>query len=473
MQFQSRDPINYINREINLYGLSQTTFFKDQSSNTQRIYVELYSKVRNGDAKGVQYILGIKDDDSLINVQPINIQQIVDEKQNTLLMHAVWKDNTQIFIDLIKYTLQNFGKSETQQWVTQQNDSGVQCMHLATQKGNIEILDTILKLGIQLDQKTKLGQTTLHIASQSNQPILLYYLIKIAKVNIDITDNDNSTALHLASDQGSEQCASLLLAWGCKINQKNINGCSPLHVAARGGEIGITKKLLFYNAKTRLRNKQGKTAYQLSIENEYYDISQMILEYQEGNIKCNNLFGQKNKARINKKCRFQMYTFILMLILNLIYQILFTIGNNLFGYIQIISDIFELFLFIYIVNSDPGYQIQYKQEGQLFYQILQNNPQNLEICSECETLKAKRSVLLYLIIIVHGQIIVLVLKIILYSQYLYGSLSQQLVYNYLFQLYCLSILYGNKHLLKQPPQNFIICKHLIYYLIHSMIQEYI
>lgn len=30
-------------------------------------------------------------------------------------------------------------------------------MHLATQKGNIAILDSILKLGIKLDKKTRLG----------------------------------------------------------------------------------------------------------------------------------------------------------------------------------------------------------------------------------------------------------------------------------------------------------------------------
>ncbi|CAD8051601.1 unnamed protein product [Paramecium primaurelia] len=388
---QSLDPVNNINRDPHGFGLSQATFVNDQASDVQRIYEDLYTKVKNGDLKGVRYLLGINDNDSFSQMQPINIQKIVDEKKNTLLMHAVWKDHTKLFTDLIKYSLQLFGESDTQLWVTQQNDSGNQCMHLATQKGNIAILDAIFKLGIKLDQKTRQGQTTLHIASQSDQPIMLYYLINIAKVNIDITDNDYSTALHLASYQGSEQCAAMLLAWGCKINSKNIYGCTPLHVTAMSGEYKITRKLLLYNAKTRLRNKQGKTAYELSVENDFLTISQMIMEYQEGNIKCNNLFGQKNKPRINHKSRLQMYAFILMLILNLIYQILFTLGNNLFGYIQIILDILEICLFVYIINSDPGYQIQYKQEGQIFYQILQNNPKKLEICSECETLKAKRS----------------------------------------------------------------------------------
>ena len=47
----------------------------------------------------------------------------------------------------------------------------------------------------------------------------------------------------------------MLLAWGCKINSKNIYGCTPLHVTAMSGEYKITRKLLLYNAKTRLRNK--------------------------------------------------------------------------------------------------------------------------------------------------------------------------------------------------------------------------
>ncbi|CAD8062222.1 unnamed protein product [Paramecium sonneborni] len=388
---QSIDPVNNINRELHGYGLSGATFVNEQASDVQRIYQDLYSKVKNGDDKGVRYLLGINDDDSFSQIQPINIHTSFDEKRNTLLMLAVWKDQTKLFTDLITYSLKQFGESQTQQWVTQQNDSGNQCMHLATQKGNIAILDTILKLGIKLDQKTRQGQTNLHIASQSDQPLMLYYLVKIAKVNIDIMDNDNSTALHLASYSGSEQCAALLLSWGCKINCKNIFGCTPLHVSAISGEYKITRRLLLYNAKTRLKNKQGRTAFQLAIENDFSTISQMIQEYQEGNIKCSNIFGQKNKPRINQKFRLQMYSFILMLIVNLIYQVLFTIGNNLFGYIQFICDILEVLLFIYIVNSDPGCQAKYKEDGQVFYQILQNNPKRFQICTECETLKAKRS----------------------------------------------------------------------------------
>ncbi|CAD8069316.1 unnamed protein product [Paramecium sonneborni] len=389
---ESIDSESIINRELHGFEFSSAAFVNEQAQaqDVQKIYQDLQNKIKNGDINGVRYLLGI-DPFTSNQMQPIHIYTIVDEKKNTLLMETVLKDQNILFIDLITYSLKQFGEFQTKLWVTQQNDSGIQCMHLATQKGNVTILDAIFKLGIQLDLKTKQGQTNLHIASQSDQPIILYYLVKIAKVDIDIMDNDFSTALHLASHQGSEQCAGLLLTWGCKINTKNIYGCTSLHVSAISGEYKITKKLLLYNAKTRLRNKQNKTAYQLAVENDFPTISQMILEYQEGNIKCNNIFGQKNKPRINKKCKLQMYNFIFMLFLNLIYQILFTIGNNLFGYIQIISDILEIFLFVYMVKSDPGYQTQYKNDGQVFYKILQNNPKKLEICSECETLKAQRS----------------------------------------------------------------------------------
>lgn len=69
----------------------------------------MYSKVKNGDQKGVRYLLGINDNDSFCQMQPINIQKIMDEKKNTLLMHAVWKDHTNLFTDLIKYSLKLFG----------------------------------------------------------------------------------------------------------------------------------------------------------------------------------------------------------------------------------------------------------------------------------------------------------------------------------------------------------------------------
>lgn len=73
---------------------------------------------------------------------------------------------------------------------------------------------------------------------------------------------------------------------------------TPLHLTALSGEQRITRKLLLYKAKPWLKNQQGKTAYQVSQESDHQLICRMITENLEGNVKCSNLFGLKNKPRI-------------------------------------------------------------------------------------------------------------------------------------------------------------------------------
>ena len=67
----------------------------------QRIHWDLYNKVKDCDIKGTKYLLGINDDDSLEQLQPIRVYEIVDLKKNTLLMQAAWKNHTQLFIHLL------------------------------------------------------------------------------------------------------------------------------------------------------------------------------------------------------------------------------------------------------------------------------------------------------------------------------------------------------------------------------------
>lgn len=43
-------------------------------------------------------------------------------------------------------------------------------------------------------------------------------MVKIAKIDINITDNDLRTPLHVASYHGCEEAANLLLAFGAKVN---------------------------------------------------------------------------------------------------------------------------------------------------------------------------------------------------------------------------------------------------------------
>lgn len=68
------------------------------------------------------------------------------------------------------------------------------------------------------------------------------------------------TALHGASvEAGSEEAVELLLDYGADVDAKDKYGNTPLHDAAKYGNISICKLLLGYGADIDAANKWGQT----------------------------------------------------------------------------------------------------------------------------------------------------------------------------------------------------------------------
>ena len=73
------------------------------------------------------------------------------------------------------------------------------------------------KLGAQLNAKSQLGLSPMHLAAHGDQPFSITYLYKNGG-DIDALDVDNQTPLHWACYQGSEKAIYYLEAWSKNIN---------------------------------------------------------------------------------------------------------------------------------------------------------------------------------------------------------------------------------------------------------------
>ncbi|WP_044282901.1 ankyrin repeat domain-containing protein [Candidatus Amoebophilus asiaticus] len=81
-----------------------------------------------------------------------------------------------------------------------------------------------------------------------NAPLFFYgscfaagLIQKEAKVNDK--DNNGNSLLHLASEKGHINIANLLIDKGANINDKDKNGYSPLHWAAQNGRLNVVDLL--------------------------------------------------------------------------------------------------------------------------------------------------------------------------------------------------------------------------------------
>ena len=117
-------------------------------------------------------------------------------------------------------------------------------LHTATSKGSLEYLsDKIISQNINVTDEN--GQTPLHIAAAKGHIKSMEKLIETRGVDINIADKSGCTPLHLAVEYGSIEAVKLLLGVeGIMVNKKNNDHSTPLHLAVRYAEEKIVPELL-------------------------------------------------------------------------------------------------------------------------------------------------------------------------------------------------------------------------------------
>ena len=84
---------------------------------------------------------------------------------------------------------------------------------------------------------------------------------------MSLKDGIGYVALHRACAGGHLECAKALLGAGADINKQKDDGWTPLMMAAIYGKIEVVRELLKRGAKKELKDKDGKTAYDMDYKN--------------------------------------------------------------------------------------------------------------------------------------------------------------------------------------------------------------
>jgi ankyrin repeat protein len=94
-------------------------------------------------------------------------------------------------------------------------------------------------------------------------------LIEMGKVDVDVRDDGDQTALNWAAEKGEEEVVRLLLETGrVDINAREVSGRTPLHWAAWKGHEGVTNMLLENReVDVNARDKDDRTPLSWAAEN--------------------------------------------------------------------------------------------------------------------------------------------------------------------------------------------------------------
>ena len=171
-------------------------------------------------------------------------------------------------------------------------------LHEAAQKGDVEDMQRILKLGVNINashgdgikvrnwsaitanlaaqtgppavaqlwaaQRAEVGAMALagdrpiHRAAYGNQPDAAVFLLENG-ADIDAKNERGWTALHWAALCGNTRVLKTLLAAGADPNARDQDDATPLHMAAEVGCLEAAKALVLFNADVNADDKYGIT----------------------------------------------------------------------------------------------------------------------------------------------------------------------------------------------------------------------
>jgi ankyrin repeat protein len=211
-----------------------------------------------------------------------------------LQLHAVNKDeNTPLhlaikggYLEVVKVFLEHADGEKLRLYST--NGEGNSPLHLAIEEGHVEVVKQLLeRAGTKLNlNTTNYGDNTpLHLAAEAGQDEIVAMLLALdapkqttesdstemnndqrrtTKLNLNATNKEQNTPLHLACKEGHDEVVQVMLKRfkELALDAINIRGNTPLHLAAINGHVHIVNKLLKPEAEVDLngRNKKGQTA---------------------------------------------------------------------------------------------------------------------------------------------------------------------------------------------------------------------
>eukprot|EP00760_Papus_ankaliazontas_P032384 PhM_4_TR5783/c0_g2_i1/m.79660 len=143
---------------------------------------------------------------------------------------------------LVRQLLEQGAAADTPQ------DDGCTALWLASEKGNVEVCQSLLHFGADVNAVKATGNVTpLYIAAQNGHTEVVRLLLSHA-ARIDEPKSTGATPLFIAAQQNFGSIVFLLLTAGSNVATRNHMGITPLMIAAYQGNADVVEMLLRYGA---------------------------------------------------------------------------------------------------------------------------------------------------------------------------------------------------------------------------------
>lgn len=150
-----------------------------------------------------------------------------------------------------------WGASSEAPFIYSDGEDGWKALHLIVSCGQIQTLEVFRGKGADLESKTNLGATPLHIAIMLDELDMVKRLIEY-KVNLEAEMCDGSRPIHLAVELNRKEMFDLLLEKKVNLETQNEKDRTPLHLVAREKDFYIMQKLIDEGANLNVQSNEGQ-----------------------------------------------------------------------------------------------------------------------------------------------------------------------------------------------------------------------
>ena len=165
-------------------------------------------------------------------------------------------------------------------YINATDKNGRTALHIAIENGSAKSLEKLLETSeVDINIANNNGFTPLHLAvthgckeedatmretANSVRPLLVKSLVDFKDIKLNKKDQDGSTALHLAAKYADVKTLELLLKADIDVNAKNYNQRTALHNAAQYADKHVIKSLLAAGIDVNAKNNRGFTALHMA-----------------------------------------------------------------------------------------------------------------------------------------------------------------------------------------------------------------
>jgi ankyrin repeat protein len=172
-----------------------------------------------------------------------NFWEYRDKESFTILHRACYLELYLIIIILLEELSKKKDETFVKNFVNLQSTMGYTAIHLASYRGNIDIIQILIEYGASVDITNSKGLNVLHIASQGDRVDSIIYFKYKYMLNIEEKDKEGSSNLHWACYSGSDKVFNFLLNFNININSCDLAGMTPLHLAVFSGNKKLFRKI--------------------------------------------------------------------------------------------------------------------------------------------------------------------------------------------------------------------------------------